>query len=131
MTDKAQAALELCRTKALAYIGTVDPDGQPQVTPGVGRRARGEAGVQHRARPCEGAQPRAGSEGHAGDRRPRQPPAIRRGAGRATLTEDGADQFIDDLAKKYLGVDSYPYRTPDERRVTVLVEPDKYLGLPG
>jgi PPOX class probable F420-dependent enzyme len=51
--------------------------------------------------------------------------------GRATLTEDGADQFIDDLAKKYLGVDSYPYRTPDERRVTVLVEPDKYLGLPG
>jgi PPOX class probable F420-dependent enzyme len=33
MTDKAQAALDLCRTKALAYIGTVDPDGQPQVTP--------------------------------------------------------------------------------------------------
>ena len=51
--------------------------------------------------------------------------------GRATLTEDGADEFIDDLAKKYLGVDAYPHRTPGERRVTVLVEPDKYLGVRG
>ena len=48
-----------------------------------------------------------------------------------TLTEDGADEFIDALAKKYLDLDAYPYRTSDEKRVTVLIEPDKYLGMAG
>ncbi len=48
--------------------------------------------------------------------------------GTATLTEDGADDFIDALAKKYLDKDSYPFRTPDEKRVTVIIEPDKYFG---
>lgn len=43
----------------------------------------------------------------------------------AELTEDGADAHIDALAKKYLGLDSYPFRTPTEQRVVVLVEPLK------
>jgi len=38
-------------------------------------------------------------------------------------TADG-DEVIDRLAKKYLGVDEYPYRTPGETRVTMLVEID-------
>lgn len=38
---------------------------------------------------------------------------------------DGADDVIDQLAKKYLDVDSYPYRTPDEQRVTLTIEPEK------
>jgi PPOX class probable F420-dependent enzyme len=36
-------------------------------------------------------------------------------------TSDG-DEVIDRLAHKYLGVDEYPYRRPDEVRVTILVE---------
>lgn len=36
-------------------------------------------------------------------------------------TSDG-DEVIDRLAHKYLGVDEYPYRRPDETRVTILVE---------
>lgn len=36
-----------------------------------------------------------------------------------------ADRSIDALAKKYLGVDSYPYRTPTERRVLLKIEPTK------
>jgi PPOX class probable F420-dependent enzyme len=131
MTDKAQAALELCRTKALAYIGTVDPDGQPQVTPvwvdvRDGKPAFNTALGRAKARNL--AQDPRVTLAIADPDNPQRYVEVR---GRATLTEDGADQFIDDLAKKYLGVDSYPYRTPDERRVTVLVEPDKYLGLPG
>src|SRR5947209_1964696 len=31
--------------------------------------------------------------------------------GTATSTRDGADEQIDRLAKKYLGVDEYPYRS--------------------
>lgn len=44
--------------------------------------------------------------------------------GRARLTTDGADSQIDRLAKKYLGQDEYPFRSPDERRVTVQIEPE-------
>jgi PPOX class probable F420-dependent enzyme len=42
-------------------------------------------------------------------------------SGKARLEEEGADKVIDGLAKKYLGVDTYPYRTPTERRITVRI----------
>jgi PPOX class probable F420-dependent enzyme len=41
------------------------------------------------------------------------------------MTRDGADEHIDRMAKKYLGVDKYPYRAPGEKRVMVRVAPDK------
>jgi PPOX class probable F420-dependent enzyme len=43
--------------------------------------------------------------------------------GRATLSTDGADDQIDRLAKKYLGKDEYPWRQPDQTRVTVTIDP--------
>ena len=46
-------------------------------------------------------------------------------SGRAELTEEGADEQIDKLAKKYLGKDEYPWRNPEETRVKVLIEPEK------
>ncbi len=45
-------------------------------------------------------------------------------SGPAELTEEGADQQIDKLAKKYLGKDKYPWRNPEETRVKVLIEPE-------
>jgi PPOX class probable F420-dependent enzyme len=41
------------------------------------------------------------------------------------ITENGADQHIDRLAKKYLGVDKYPNRQPGEVRVIYKIEPDR------
>ncbi len=35
-----------------------------------------------------------------------------------------AERHIDKLAKKYMGVDEYPNRTPEERRVIVRVTPE-------
>jgi PPOX class probable F420-dependent enzyme len=46
-------------------------------------------------------------------------------SGRAELTEDGADAQIDKLAKKYLGKDEYPWRSPTETRVKVRITPEK------
>ena len=46
-------------------------------------------------------------------------------SGPAEMTEEGADAQIDKLAKKYLGKDEYPWRTPEETRVKVLIEPEK------
>ncbi len=43
--------------------------------------------------------------------------------GTATGRTEGADEHIDRLAKKYLDADSYPFRQPDEQRVTYSVEP--------
>ena len=42
--------------------------------------------------------------------------------GRIEITEDGADDHIDRLAKKYVGADSYPNRKPGEVRVTVTID---------
>lgn len=41
------------------------------------------------------------------------------------MTHDGADEHIDSLAKKYLGVDKYPHRSPGEQRVIVKIIPDQ------
>ena len=41
------------------------------------------------------------------------------------ITTDGADAHIDALAKKYLGVDSYPMRQEGEVRVKVRVRTDR------
>ena len=41
------------------------------------------------------------------------------------ITEEGADAHIDSLAKKYLGVDKYPYRQPGEVRVLYKIQPER------
>ena len=45
--------------------------------------------------------------------------------GRARGTTEGADAHIDRLAKKYMDLDSYPFRAPGEQRITFLVEPER------
>ena len=39
------------------------------------------------------------------------------------ITTEGAEEHIDALAKKYMGVDKYPYRTPTEVRVRYIIQP--------
>jgi PPOX class probable F420-dependent enzyme len=46
-------------------------------------------------------------------------------SGKAKLVDEGADEQIDRLSKKYLGKDEYPWRNPSERRVTVQISPEK------
>ena len=45
--------------------------------------------------------------------------------GTATASTEGADGHIDRLAKKYLGADRYPYRSPDEQRISFFIEPQR------
>lgn len=40
------------------------------------------------------------------------------------MTPDGADAHIDKMAKKYMDVDSYPFRQPGEKRLIVKIAPD-------
>ena len=48
--------------------------------------------------------------------------------GRATVTEPGADDHIDKLAKRFLGVDKYPFRRPGEKRLIVRVKVERIGG---
>ena len=49
------------------------------------------------------------------------------------VTTEGADRLIDELAKKYLDADTYPFRDPSEVRVTLKILPEKTneVGLEG
>lgn len=48
----------------------------------------------------------------------------------ADITTDGADDHIDQLARKYLGVDTYPMRQPGEVRIKVRIRPERVLMQP-
>jgi PPOX class probable F420-dependent enzyme len=43
----------------------------------------------------------------------------------AEITENGADAHIDALAKKYLGKERYPFRSPGEVRVIYKIRPER------
>jgi len=44
------------------------------------------------------------------------------------ITQEGADEGINALAKKYLGKDVYPFRQPGEQRVIYKISPDKVVA---
>jgi PPOX class probable F420-dependent enzyme len=45
--------------------------------------------------------------------------------GRAELVEEGAEEHIDKLSKKYTGEESYPWRAPGDRRVILRILPER------
>ena|SRR5438105_10522211 len=46
--------------------------------------------------------------------------------GHAELVDEGAEEHIDELAKKYMGKDRYP-RGPGERRVLIRIRPERVV----
>ena len=112
--------------KAFAHIATVGADGAPQVTPvwvdsdGQYIRintARGRVKAKNLERNPKVA---------LAIQDPDNPYRYVQVRGRVVeITEKGADEHIDALAKKYLGKDKYPNRRPGEVRVTVKIAPEK------
>ena len=60
------------------------------------------------------------------DRNDPQAHAVFYGKGR--VTEAGADDHIDKLAKRFLGADKYPFRQPGEKRLVVRIGVDRIGG---
>lgn len=44
-------------------------------------------------------------------------------------TTNGADSHIDKMAKKYLGVDKYPFSKSGEKRILLKIEPEKFFQM--
>jgi len=122
--------LDLFNKKAFASLSTIMPDGHPQVTP-VWVDYDGTHVLINTAK------------GRVKDRNMKRDPRVSLAIidpenpyhylevrGRvAEITEDGADQHIDKMAKKYLGQDKYPGRQPGEVRVLYKIVPEKFSSM--
>jgi PPOX class probable F420-dependent enzyme len=125
------AARELIAKKVLAHVASLDPDGSPNVSP-VWVELDGDNLV------INTALGRAKARNFASDARVAvsmiDPDDDRRDITlRGTVvgfTTIGADEVVDRLAKKYMGVDSYPFRREGEVRVTVSIQPDRISSQP-
>lgn len=125
MATIPDAYLDLVTTKKpLAHLATVMPDGSPQVTPvwfdytgGLIRVNSAKGRVKSRNM-TEGAAVALSIVDPDNAYRYIQ---IRGKVSRTT--EAGGDAHIDSLAKKYLNLDAYPYRTPTETRVIFEITP--------
>ncbi len=118
---------DLFEKKAFASLATVMPNGQPQVTP-VWCDFDGSHVIVNSAK------------GRRKDRNMRSDPRVSLAISdpdnpyryleiRGTvvrITEEGADDHIDSMAKKYMGLDKYPYRQPGEVRVVYKIEPQRF-----
>jgi PPOX class probable F420-dependent enzyme len=116
---------DLFNKRAFASLGTIMPDGSPQVTP-VWVDVEGDLVIFNSAK------------GRQKDRNVRRDPRVALAIvdpenpyryleirGKVVeITEQGADAHIDKMAKKYLGVDSYPYRQASEVRVIYKIRPE-------
>jgi PPOX class probable F420-dependent enzyme len=116
----------LTTKKAFAQLATLNADGSPQVTPVwvdfdgahvLINTAKGRVKAKNLAR-----EPRVAIA--LSD--PDNPYRYLGIQGKVVeMTEEGGDAHIDKMAKKYLGKDTYPYRTPGEVRIIVKIAPDK------
>jgi len=116
---------DLFSKRAFASLGTLMPDGRPQVTP-VWCDLEGDLVIFNSAK------------GRQKDRNVRRDPRVAIAIvdpdnpyryleirGRVVeISEQGADAHIDKMAKKYLGVDKYPYRQASEVRVIYKIQPE-------
>jgi PPOX class probable F420-dependent enzyme len=121
---------DLFQKKAFAQLATVMPDGSPQISPVwfeyegdhiVINSAKGRVKDQNMRR-----DPRVGIDIMDPDN-PYRHLSIR---GRVVdITENGADAHIDKLTKKYIGQDTYPYRSAGEVRVIYKIQPERTYAM--
>ena len=119
-------ARELIARPVLASLATLNPDGSPQITP-LWIDLDGDNVLLNTA---EG---RVKARNLEKDARvavsvidPDDPYNVVAVQGTVIdVSTEGADEHIDSLAKKYLGVDSYPMRREGEVRIKVTIRTDR------
>ena len=118
-------AMKLIEGKNFAFLGTIMPNGSPQVTPVwidhegeiiLVNTSMGRVKQKNVAR-----DPRVAVT--VADQNNMYDKIVIRGHVISQILE-GADAHIDKLAKKYIGKDKYPSRAPDEKRVILKIEPN-------
>jgi PPOX class probable F420-dependent enzyme len=128
VTELSSAEREFLESPFVGVVTTLQPDGTPQST--VVWVDVDEEGVS-----INTAHGRVKPRNLANDPRlslvvvdPGDPYRWVKVTGRGTLVDEGADEQIDRLSKKYTGREVYASRQPGEKRVTVRIEPDRILS---
>ena len=116
--------------KAFAHLATLMKDGTPQVTPVWFDYTDGMIRVNTARGRVKDRNLKVGSPVALSIADPDNPYRYVQIRGKVVKeTKQGADAHIDSLAKKYMGVDSYPYRNAAEKRVIYIVEPTSAQGM--
>jgi PPOX class probable F420-dependent enzyme len=110
--------------KAFASLGTIMADGSPQVTPVWFLYRDGKFIVNTARGRTKDRNMKKNKQVALSISDPDNPYSHISLRGKiVSETEDGADANIDAMAKKYMGVDKYPYRNASEVRVIYEIEP--------
>jgi PPOX class probable F420-dependent enzyme len=116
--------------KAFAHLATLMNDGSPQVTPVWLDFTDGMIRVNTARGRVKDRNLKVGAPVALSIADPDNPYRYVQVRGKVTKeTEQGADAHIDSLAKKYMGVDSYPFRNAAEKRVIYYIEPLSAQGM--
>jgi PPOX class probable F420-dependent enzyme len=111
---------------AFAHLATVMPDGSPQVTPVWFDYDGGHIRVNSAKGRVKDKNMRRNKKVALSIQDPDNAYRYLAVQGEIdVITEEGADSHIDQLAKKYLGKDKYPFRGPGEVRVIYKIRPEK------
>jgi len=124
-----ESHLDIFESKAFAHLSTVMPDGTPQVTPvwvdhedaeyvliNTARGRRKERNVRRN--------PRVG----VSVLDPEDPYRYVSVRGEAELSEDGAVEHIDELARRYMDADEHPHHDDEEgARVIVRIPTERIV----
>jgi PPOX class probable F420-dependent enzyme len=128
---KDEAAKKIFEGKNFAYVSSLMKDGSPQVTPtwvdiengtilvntAIGRLKQKNVSRDNRV-----------ALAITDQNNPYDMVTVR-GKVVEQITGKRAEEHIDKLARKYLGKDKYPFRTPEEKRVILKIRPDKVFHM--
>jgi PPOX class probable F420-dependent enzyme len=116
--------------KAFAHLATLMPDGTPQVTPVWFDFVDGAIRVNSARGRVKDRNMKEGTPVALSILDPDNPYRYLQIRGRVRrVTETGAVAHIDELAKKYIGQDKYPWSSPGEVRAIYEIEPVRISGI--
>ncbi len=126
MAEIPEAYRDILDKKAFVHLATRMSDGSPQVSPAWVDREGEHIVVNSAKGRLKDRNMRAFDGVALSATDPDNPYRSIMVRGRVVkITEDGADEHIDKMAKKYLGKDKYPFRAEGEVRVKYYIEPVK------
>jgi hypothetical protein len=117
--------VDLLESTALAHVATIGPEGEPQVNPvwfgWDGKHIRFSQTTTRQKHKNLQRDPRIALS--IVD--PNNPYRYLEVRGTVVGVEDDANlDFINSMAKKYLGQDKYPWPRPQDHRIVIVIEPD-------
>ncbi len=120
------AAIHLLEGRGFAHVATLMADGSPQVSPVWIDQEDSLVTFNTAAGRLKERNLRRDPRAAVSVTNPENPYENLLVRGRAVeITTEGAEEHIDALAKRYLGVDEYPGRQPGEVRVIVRIRPER------